>query len=300
MEKERPGGGLRTFDGAVAVVTGGASGIGRALAEALARRGAAVVLADRQIDLAREVAGGIRQRGGEAGAAEVDVTEAAAVEAVIRDTFAAHGRLDYLFNNAGIGIGGEAALYQLEHWTRVLDVNVLGVVHGVQAAYPRMLRQGFGHIVSTASIAGLLPAPGTVSYGASKHAVVGMTRSLRVEAKSLGVRVSAICPGVVRTSILDGGKYGEILQPFPRTFQDRLWRRLRPMDPDRFAVKALAGVAADREIIVVPARWKLLWWLDRLSPSLGSFLARWFYESQKRELESCLAASGAVSPPASD
>jgi NAD(P)-dependent dehydrogenase (short-subunit alcohol dehydrogenase family) len=295
MENELPGGGLRTFDGAVAVVTGGASGIGRALAEALARRGAAVVLADRQIDLAREVAGGIRQRGGEAGAAEVDVTEAAAVEALIGDTFAARGRLDYLFNNAGIGIGGGAELYRLEHWTRVLDVNVRGVVHGVQAAYPRMLRQGFGHIVSTASIAGLLPAPGTVSYGASKHAVVGMTRSLRVEAKSLGVRVSAICPGVVRTSILDGGRYGEILQPFPREFQDRLWRRLRPMDPDRFAVQALAGVAADREIIVVPARWKLLWWLDRLSPALGSCLARWFYEAQKRDLESLLADSGSGS-----
>lgn len=292
--------GLRTFDGAVAVVTGGASGIGRALAEAMVRRGARVVLADRQIDLARQVADGIRSRGGEASAVEVDVTDFAAVEAAVRETFEACGRLDYLFNNAGIGIGGEAELYELEHWTRVLDVNVRGVVHGVQAAYPRMLRQGFGHIVNTASTAGLIPAPGIVAYGAAKHAVVGLTRSLRVEAASSGVRLSAICPGVIRTAILDGGKYGEMLREFPAEFQDKMWKRLRPMDPDRFAVKVLAAVATNREIIVVPARWKILWWLDRLSPSLGSFLVRWFYEAHRRDLERCVAASGAGSRPARD
>ncbi len=299
MKQQRPAG-LRTLDGAVAIVTGGASGIGRALAEAMARRGARVVLADRQIDLAREVAGGIGASGGEARAAEVDVTDFPVVEGLIRDTFEAHGRLDYLFNNAGIGIAGEAELYQLEHWTRVLDVNVRGVVHGVQAAYPLMLEQGFGHIVNTASMAGLIPAPGTVSYGASKHAVVGMTRALRVEAASLGVRVSVVCPGVIRTPILDGGKYGAFLKEYPPEFMAKMTDRLGPMEPDRFAVKVLAGVAANREFIVVPARWKILWWLDRLSPSLGHFLVRWFYEAQQRELERCLAASGAGSPSASD
>ncbi len=280
--------GLRTFDDAVAVVTGGASGIGRAIGEALARHGAAVILADRQLDLAREVAEGIRSNGGKAEAAEVDVTDFAAVESLIGGCFDDRGRLDYLFNNAGIGIGGEAKLYELEHWTRVLDVNVRGVAHGVQAAYSRMLEQGFGHIVSTASMAGLIPAPGTVSYAASKHAVVGMTRALRVEAASARVRASAICPGVIRTPILDGGKYGELLQPFPQEFKDRMWRLLRPMDPDRFAEAVLTGVAANREIIIVPWRWKLIWWLDRLSPALGRSLVRRFYESRKKELESYL------------
>src|SRR5262245_53939037 len=111
-----PADSLRTYRGAVAIVTGGASGIGRALGEALARRGARVVLADRQIDLARQVAAGIVAAGGNACAAELDVTNFAATEQLIRQTFESEGRLDYLFNNAGLGVVGEACQYALEDW----------------------------------------------------------------------------------------------------------------------------------------------------------------------------------------
>ena len=129
---------IRTYDGAVAIITGGASGIGRALGEALAQRGADVVLADRQADLAEGVAGAIRAKGRRASAAELDVTDFAATERLVRQTMEQNGRLDYMFNNAGIGIGGEVRYYDLKDWEQVIDVNIRGVIHGIQVAYPVM------------------------------------------------------------------------------------------------------------------------------------------------------------------
>ena len=286
---------LRTFEGAVAVVTGGASGIGRALGEALARRGARVVLADLQVDLARAVAARIRETGGHATAAPLDVTDFAATNRLVQDTFRTEGRLDYVFNNAGIGIQGEARLYELEDWYRVLDVNLRGVVHGVQAAYPIMLRQGFGHIVNTASLAGLVPAPLVVGYTTTKHAVVGLSLALRIEAAAAGVRVSVLCPGVIRTpALIDGGKFGKLLQPVPQETQRDLWERQRPMDPNRFAEKALRAVARNRAIIIIPWWWRMVWWVNRLSPSMGLWLAAWatrqYQETVRRAME-CLPPS---------
>jgi NAD(P)-dependent dehydrogenase (short-subunit alcohol dehydrogenase family) len=275
---------LRTYEGAVAVITGGASGIGRALGEALGLRGAEVVLADRQIDLAEQVAAGIREGGSMATAAEVDVTDFAAMTRLIQDTVSSHGRLDYLFNNAGIGIGGEVRYYQIEDWNKVLDVNLHGVVHGIQAAYPIMLEQGYGHIVNTASMAGLMPAPWTVSYAATKHAVVGLSTSLRVEAAEHGLRVSVLCPGVIQTPILEGGKYGRMLRPVAPETLRAYWQRLRPMPPDQFAVKVLRALAKNKAIIVVPSWWKVLWWAHRLSPTLGLYIARKFFGPAQKML----------------
>ncbi len=277
---------LRTFEGAVAIVTGGASGIGRALAKALVRRGAQVVVADLQIDLAEETVAGIRSHGGKATAAELDVTDFPVMNRLVQDTLNVCGRLDYMFNNAGIGIGGEVRLYHIEDWYRVFDVNIRGVANGVQAAYPVMVNQGYGHIVNTASMAGLTPAPMSVGYGASKHAVVGLSSSLRIEAAAVGVRVSVLCPGVIRTPLLDdGGKYGTLLQSIPREVQRELWERLRPMDPDKFAHKVLHAVSRNKAIIVVPSWWKVSWWINRLSPSLGLYLGKKFYDAAKRVLE---------------
>jgi len=266
---------LRTFEGAVAVVTGGASGIGRALGEALARRGAHVVLADRQAELAEEVAAALRATGGRASAADIDVTDFPATERLIRQTAESQGRLDYLFNNAGVGALGEVRYYERADWDLVFDVNLRGVVNGVQAAYPLMLRQGFGHIVNTASSAGLWPSPTIVSYCAAKHAVVGLSTALRIEAAAAGVRVSVLCPGVVRTPIMEaGGKYGKVLQPLPTDFMRRNMERMRPMPPERFAAAALRAVARNRAIIIIPSWWKLFWWLNRLSPSIGLYIGK--------------------------
>jgi NAD(P)-dependent dehydrogenase (short-subunit alcohol dehydrogenase family) len=264
---------LRTYRDAVAIVTGGASGIGRALGEALAKRGARVVLADRQIDVAREVAAGICAKGGHATAAELDVTDFPATERLIRETFESSGRLDYLFNNAGLGIVGEASQYTLSDWDWVLDVNLRGVIHGVQAAYPIMRRQGFGHIVNTASAAGLFPSPLVVSYVAAKHAVVGLSTALRIEAAAAGVRVSVLCPGAVRTRALeDGGKFGKWMLPIGPEVLKPMTEMQRPITPERLAERALRAIARNKAIIVIPWWTRVLWWLTRLSPAFGRWL----------------------------
>jgi len=149
-----------------------------------------------------------------------------------------------------------------------------------------MLRQGFGHLVNTASMAGLMPAPWSVSYAATKHAVVGLSTSLRIEAAPAGVRVSVLCPGVIQTPILeDAGKYGKLLIPVSHKTQRRYWERLRPMPADRFAIRVLRGVAKNKAIIIVPSWWKAFWWLNRLSPSLGLYMGRRFLEAAKRRME---------------
>lgn len=271
---------------AVAILTGGASGIGRSLAEELARRGVEVVVADRQGELAQEVADAIRASGGTAYAAEVDVRSFASLQRVVETTTARSGRLDYFFNNAGIGIAGPIEGYSAADWDDVLDVNLRGVAYGVQAAYPVMIAQGFGHIVNTASLAGLVVGGGAASYATSKFAVVGLSKALRIEAAYHGVRVSVLCPGVVRTPMLKGGKYGRMnLNGMTQDWMDQFWERLRPMDPQVFAQRALDAVARNTAIIVLPSWWKLLWYLERISPGLSMWLATRSFRQMRLELE---------------
>lgn len=275
---------LRTYEGSTAIVTGGASGIGRSLSEELALRGSEVIVADLQIEQAREVVSGIQQRGGKADAADLDVTDHAAVDSLLVATMTWTGRLDFMFNNAGIAIGGPAELHSVEDWQRVLDVNVRGVVNGVESSYRIMREQGFGHIVNTASMAGLLPLPGGASYSASKHAVVGLSRSLRIEGASIGVRVSVLCPGVVRTAILeDAGAYGKMLVNVPPGRMRELAARLRPIEPDVFASRVLDHVARNRAIIVVPGWWRIFWWFDRFHSGIGSLLGKSIFDGMRRE-----------------
>jgi NAD(P)-dependent dehydrogenase (short-subunit alcohol dehydrogenase family) len=276
---------IRTFDRATAIVTGGASGIGRALAEALAKRGCEVVLADLQSELAEEVASGIRASSGKAEAVKVDVTDFPAMEELVKATVKRTGRLDYMFNNAGIVVAGTVSLYGIEDWNHVIDVNLKGVINGVQAAYKVMQAQGFGHIVNTASMAGLVPGPGNVVYTTAKHAVVGLSTSLRAEASHMGIRVSVLCPGVIRTPILEGGKYGKMLGEIsPEKLRDAL-EKFKPMSPGIFAEKVLNGVAKNRAIIIFPAWWKLFWWTNRLSPSLAISLAQKRFQDVIKKFE---------------
>jgi len=266
---------IRIFGGATAIVTGGASGIGRALAAGLAKRGCEVVLADLQIELAEEVALEINSSGGKAKAVKIDVTDFPAMEQLVRETVQRSDRLDYIFNNAGIVIGGSASLYSIEDWNQVIDVNLRGVINGIQAAYKIMLAQGFGHIVNTASLAGLVHGPGNIAYTMTKHAVVALSESLRIEAAQTGVCVSVICPGAIRTPILEGGgKYGKMLIDIPPEQMRRMWERTKPMPPNIFAEKVLNSVAKNKAIIIFPSWWKVFWWTNRLSPSLARFLSQ--------------------------
>jgi NAD(P)-dependent dehydrogenase (short-subunit alcohol dehydrogenase family) len=266
---------LRTYGGAVAVVTGGGSGIGAALGRGLSARGAHVILTDRDEESARAEAEALVEGGGQAEAGALDVREGEAVEELVGRTFETHGRLDYLFNNAGIGIGGPVEDLDLGHWTDSIDVNLMGPIHGVRAAYPRMLDQGFGHIVNTASMAAFMVTAVGSPYGVAKSGVYALSRALRAEGADRGVRVSVLCPGVIRTPILrDGGRYGRTTFPMDPATQDALWERLRPMNVDDFAARSLNAVARNRGVIVIPAWWHLVRVLSGLFPALGVALAR--------------------------
>lgn len=284
--------------GKVAMITGGASGIGRALGKEMALRGAEVVLADRQIDLATEVAKEIEAAGGKARAAELDVRSFPDFEALAEDTRARSGPIDYFFNNAGIAIAGEMSTYQPADWDDVIDVNLRGVAHGIQAVYPAMVREGKGHIVNTASMAGLYPTPEGGGYAATKHAVVGLSKSLRVEAKAHGVRVSVLCPGAIRTPILTGGQFGRFDLGVPLDAVMKIWERTRPMPPEVFARKAIDAILRNDPIIILPTWWKALWYLDRLSPSLSMAACTLWLDRTRAELAKAktAAAGGAEKP----
>jgi NAD(P)-dependent dehydrogenase (short-subunit alcohol dehydrogenase family) len=256
------------LSGKVAFITGGASGIGAALTAKLTAAGARVWIADRQVDVAAQLAQRLREAGAETHSVELDVRDPAAFELAIAETVRTAGRIDYLFNNAGIGIGGEIDSLTLDDWTDIIDVNLRGVVHGVQAAYPVMIRQGSGHIINTASMAGLVTTSAQAGYSATKHAVVALSKTMRVEAASHGVKVSVLCPGVVRTPILSGGEYGRN-RNLSRESLIKLGEALRPAEPDDFAKQALRGILRNEAIIVVPRWWKALWYLERLSPALS-------------------------------
>lgn len=257
------------FRGRVAIVTGGASGLGQALCEELGRRGAVVVVTDVNEPGARAVAAGIEAAGGRASAARLDVRDAAAVTALVEGTAAAHGQLDLMINNAGVAVTGEAQDLGLEHWRRVVDVNLWGVIHGATAAYAVMARQGSGHIVNVASLAGLSGFPTVSPYATTKFAVVGLSQSLRAEGEDLGVKVSVVCPGFLQTAIYDNGIYVGSRK------EDALAQvKLKMMDAGRAARLTLDGVARNRAFIVFPFYTRLLWRLVRLSPGIAAPLHR--------------------------
>ena len=254
------------FQGRVALVTGGASGIGQALGRELARRGAAVVLADIDDAGAEATAAEIRSNSGRARAAHLDVRDREAFRALVADVLVREEGLDLLFNNAGIAIVGETLAMSDDDWDRMIDINVRGVSNGVQAAYPEMVKRGRGHIVNTASVAGLTPQPGFTAYAMAKHAVVGLSVSLRAEAARHGVRVSALCPGVVRTPLVHSLK---VLEEERYPSRDELITMLpfKFITPEACALAALRGVERNRGLIVVTPHAKLFWRAWRLAPS---------------------------------
>jgi len=191
------------FTGKVALITGGGNGIGRAAALAFAGHGAKVIVVDRDAAGAEGTAGAIRQQGGDARSVAADVTKSADVQAYVKAALDAYGRIDCFFNNAGIeGKVQPTAEYDEAMFDAVIGVNVKGVFLGLRHVLPVMLQQKSGTVVNTASVAGLVGTPGMPAYVASKHAVIGLTKTVSGEVARHGIRVNAVCPGPVDTRMI--------------------------------------------------------------------------------------------------
>ncbi len=267
-----------SFTGKQAIVTGAGSGIGAALCRALVAVGADVLCTD--IDGAAAARTAEHLTGpGAARSARLDVADAAAVQQAVDDVVNRAGRLDLMFNNAGISWGGDTELLTLDQWNAIIDVNIRGVVHGVTAAYPVMLQQGHGHIVNTASMAGLTAAGQITSYVMTKHAVVGLSLALRSEAIPRGIGVLAVCPAAVETPILDKGAIGGFVG---RDYYLRGQGVSTAYSPDRLARDTLRAIDRNKALLVVPKRAHASWLLARLTPGLLQRMSIRFVADQRR------------------
>ncbi|MCU0599604.1 MAG: SDR family oxidoreductase [Desulfobacterales bacterium] len=263
---------MNIFEDKVALVTGAASGIGKALSQELAARGAKVIAADVNEEMLQQAIAGIMGTKFPVQGFKLDVTNHETFKKVIEDTAAKEGKLDYLFNNAGIAIAGEIRDLSVEDWMKVLDVNLNGVVYGSIEAYKIMVKQGFGHIINLSSIEGMTAFPATSSYVTSKFAVLGLSKCLWLEGSDLGVKVSVICPGFIRTPIFD-------VSPVVNIDREEMLKSLAPFEkfsisPEECARRILKGVSKNKLIIPVTGLAWVLWWLVRISPKLVLKLTR--------------------------
>lgn len=262
----------RATSGRVVIVTGAASGIGLALTRRLLARGDTVIAADRnEVGLASLVSlADASPWPGRVLAQHCDVTDADAVQAVVDAAVRDFSRLDVMVNNAGIGLGGGLEEMTPAHWDAVIDVNFRGVAYGATAAYKVMVEQGFGQIVNVASLAGLIPSPFLTPYSATKHAVVGLSESLRAEAAGTGVSVVCVCPGFTETPILDTAN----IPGLPETSLGGQARRYAEGTPgglhdvEELAREIERGMDQRRPMVVAPLPAWVMWVVQRYVPAL--------------------------------
>lgn len=261
-----------SWTGKVALVTGGASGIGAALCAALADHGAVVYAGDLNPGAVEDS----RIRG-----VSLDVTDASAFRSSVNTIIQEQGRIDVLVNNAGIGAAGEVQDVELATWRRAIEVNTMGVIHGVDAVYHQMMQQGSGQIINIASGAGLCPRPGMVPYATSKAAVIGLSNSLRPEAAHYGIRVNCACPGYIATNIMEATEYSGVDGDGLRAAIP-----LKAMSAARCAELVLQGAARNRGLITVSTATKFEYLLTRFAPRLAlriaAFRATKFREHRTR------------------
>jgi len=256
--------------GKVAVVTGGASGIGRGLCRRLAAAGLDVAVAYIDSGGAEATAAELRERGVRALAVAVDVSDRKSVAALADRVFAELGAVHVVCNNAGVIVGGELCDASEDDWRWVMSVNVGGVVNGYAVFAPRLIEQGQGgHVVNTASMGGFLAGPGLGIYCASKFAVVGLSQSLRAELAPHGIGVSALCPAGVRTNLIDADRNRPAEQAQPSGRAEMLRAAVeRGIDPDEVGDCVVRGIRSDAAYIFTHLDYR-----DRLEDQFRSVLA---------------------------
>ena len=267
---------IRSFQGRTAILTGAASGIGRELARLLIASGATVHGLDVNTSGMEELQ--MHCDGpGELHTHTVDVADCAAVGSAVAEISRASQSIDYLFNNAGVTLLGEAQNIPFERWKWLLDINMMGVIHGTHAVYPIMVGQGFGHIINTASIAGATGYATAAAYTTSKAAILEFSRSLMAEAKGCGVQITVACPGYVDSGIFTqdriiGAERTAMIRDLP----------VKMMMPEQAAKRLLAGVVRRKATVVFPLSAVFLWHLARWAPAVTApFQKRFLRTFQK-------------------
>ncbi len=255
-----------------AVVTGAGSGLGRALALDLAKRGASLVVSDIDMSAAEETAELLRQQQASAEVIQCDVTDREAVFALVDETEKRLGGIDFIANNAGVAVGGPFDEISIEDWRWAVDINLWGVIYGCQAAVPKMKAQGHGYILNVASAAGLLAPPAMSAYNVTKAGVVSLSETLFAEYRSEGIRVGVLCPTFFRTNIVDAGRGAATAKEDAQII--RWMERSKVQAPD--VAKAAIDSVRDGKLYVQPMRdGRMAWRLKRTSPQR-------FYESMSK------------------
>ena len=239
----------------ITVITGASSGIGAAVAERFAQRGDTVVLMARRVDALNEVASRISEAGGRAVVMPVDVTRKDDVSAAFREVYAEHSRIDRLVINAGIGDPTLAADFQADQFQRIIDVNLQGPANCLEAVLPEMIERRAGQVIGIGSLAGYRGLPGSGAYCASKAGLAALFESLRLELRHVGVAVTLICPGFIRTPLTDRNR-------FPMPFL---------MELDAAADRIVKAIMRKDSEYSFP--WQLAWIVR-----LARFLPNWIYD----------------------
>ena len=266
---------MKSLKGAVAVVTGGASGIGRACCLELARQGADIAVVDLSETAAEDVAGEVRALGRVASIHIADVADQERMRALPEEVEAAHGKVNILINNAGVCVVAPFEQQSEEDLEWIIGINVWGVVYGCKFFLPLIRRSGEGQIVNISSLAGYYPVPGLTSYVASKHAVRGFSESLRAELVGSGIGVTCVHPGAIATNIPNAARYAGVKENTQRQGSAAMSRYAG--SPENAARRIARGIRRNQARILIGPDARLLDLLVRASPSLTLNLTNRLY-----------------------